>query len=315
MTARLLRVVVVLLAVAAAWWAYHWGRQGMVLAAAVGVLLIMLIHVPVLAVEFLAMHAVNRRDPAPRATLVELVRAWWAECRLGLQVFAWWQPFFARRHKDHLGDTHRGRRGVVLVHGFMCNRGMWNGWMPRLKALDIPFVAVTLEPTFASIDRYVATVDDAVRRLTVATGLAPVVVAHSMGGLATRAWLRSLQRNAPTAPVHELVQGVITLGTPHRGTAIGRLNPAPNVMEMRMESGWLHELAGTESTALRRKFVCYYSHCDNIVFPASSATLRDADNRHVRAMAHMQLIEHPEVFDQVVERCGPAIRPTSAPRG
>lgn len=303
MTARLLQVVVLLLAIVAAWWAAHWMLQGMVVTAIVGALLILLMHVPVLAVEFLLMHAANRRDPTPRASLRELVAAWWAECRLGLTVFAWWQPFLAHRHDDHLPQTRGARRGVVLVHGFMCNRGMWNGWMPRLKALDIPFVAVTLEPTFATIDRYADAVGDAVRRVTAATGMTPLVVAHSMGGLATRAWLRRLQSESPAVGVHEWVNGVVTLGTPHHGTTIGQWNPAPNVMEMRIDSGWLRDLGGTESTALRQSFVCFYSHCDNIVFPASSATLRDADNRHVRAMAHMQLIEHPDVFGLVLERC------------
>jgi triacylglycerol esterase/lipase EstA (alpha/beta hydrolase family) len=53
-----------------------------------------------------------------------------------------------------------------------------------------------------------------VRRVTQATGLPPVIVAHSMGGLATRAWLRAFSADAR-------VHRVITLGTPHGGTWLG----------------------------------------------------------------------------------------------
>ena len=73
---------------------------------------------------------------------------------------------------------------------------------------DIPFVAVSLEPLLGSIDDYRPTIATAVRRVERATGLAPVVVAHSMGGLAVRAWLG---RSTPNARCHRLV----TIASPH----------------------------------------------------------------------------------------------------
>ncbi len=130
-------------------------------------------------------------------------------------------------------------------------------------------------------------------RLRAATGMAPVIVAHSMGGLAVRAWLG----RATALDVH----AVITLGTPHHGTNFGHRGPMANVGQMRRGNDWLGALAGTESPDLRRRFVCFYSHCDNIVLPASTAMLEGADNRHLRAMAHVQLIEHPTVFAAVLE--------------
>ena len=71
----------------------------------------------------------------------------------------------------------RGRRGPLLVHGFVCNRGLWNPWLERLHARGIPFVAVDLEPVFGSIDDYVRILENAVQRLERCTGLAPVIVA------------------------------------------------------------------------------------------------------------------------------------------
>jgi len=47
---------------------------------------------------------------------------------------------------------------------------------------------------------------------------------------------------------------------------------------------------------------CYYSHCDNIVFPASRATLEGADNRHLPGVAHVQMADHPEPRAELLRR-------------
>ena len=251
MIARLHRTFLLALLLAALGWAAWWGMRGEAAMAAEGALLILLAHVPVLAIEFLVMHRVNRNDPAPRARWREVIGAWWAECRLGVAMFGWAMPFRSRRFADHLPAAATGRRGVVLVHGFLCNRGVWNGWMSKLLALDVPFVAVNLEPTFASIDTYVTTIDEAVERLTLATGCAPVVVAHSMGGLATRAWLR-LRAGRDGWREGLEVHHVFTLGTPHRGTAITILQATTNVREMRSDSEWVGALGASEAAVALR---------------------------------------------------------------
>ncbi|RYF38882.1 MAG: permease, partial [Comamonadaceae bacterium] len=43
-------------------------------------------------------------------------------------------------------------------------------------------------------------------------------------------------------------------------------------------------------------FTCWYSNCDNIVFPTSTAQLQGADNRFVDGVAHVQMAFHPEVM-------------------
>eukprot|EP01035_Chromulina_nebulosa_P009829 gene9830-13259_t len=57
--------------------------------------------------------------------------------------------------------------------------------------------------------------------------LAPVLLCHSMGGLAVRAWLRAHQADGR-------VHRVLTLGTPHGGTWLGRFSHAPPWRQMRM---------------------------------------------------------------------------------
>jgi triacylglycerol lipase len=256
-------------------------------------------HGWVMAVEFPWMHRSNQSDPAPKATWREVGRAWWAEVKLGYRVFGWEQAFRANDEADHVLPSHRGQRGVVLVHGFVCNRGLWNAWMPRLRAKGVPFVAVTMEPVFGSIEEYAPAIDAAVDRLHAATGLTPVIVAHSMGGLAARAWLRG--RRASVVGTALPVHSIITIGTPHHGTKLSMLS-VPNVEQMRRHSVWLKDLAVGEPMTVRKLFTCFYSNCDNVVFPASTATLPGADNRHVSGYAHVQLLDCPTIFEAVVAR-------------
>jgi len=82
--------------------------------------------------------------------------------------------------------------------------------MAHLRRNGTPYMAINLEPVLGPIDRYVQAIDAAVQQLEMATHQAPIVVAHSMGGLAVRAWLRD---RAAERRVHS----VITIGTPHAG--------------------------------------------------------------------------------------------------
>jgi hypothetical protein len=81
---------------------------------------------------------------------------------------------------------------------------------------------------------------------------------------------------------------------------LGRFGYTANARQMRIGAPWLATLAAGESSARRARFTCFYSHCDNVVFPASVATLPGADNRHVAGAAHIDMISRSEVFDAVV---------------
>lgn len=272
-----------------AWWAGHRGW------AIGGALVLVFGYAGVLAIEFVLLDRAHGDDPAPKAAAAQLVRAWWGEVCSAPLVFCWRQPFRSRRWPDHLPADAPGRRGVVLVHGFVCNRGLWNSWLERLTAAGVPWVAVNLEPVFGSIDDYVAIVEEAVRRVERHTGLAPLLVAHSMGGLAVRRWWAG---HGDDARVHH----VITIGTPHAGTWLARFAFSPNGRQMRLGSRWLRALAQQEPPGRSARFTCFYGHCDNIVFPPSTAALPGADNRHLPGVAHVHMASRREPFEEAMRR-------------
>jgi len=248
----------------------------------------------VIATEFWLLHRSYSPGERERPSATELARAWATEILIAPRVFLWQQPFRSASEPDHLPADAHGRRGVVLVHGFFCNRGLWNPWMQRLREAGIPFLALTLEPAFGSIDRYLGSIEVAVGRLEAETGMAPVLVGHSMGGLAIRAWCAHV---GSTARIHR----VVTIGTPHGGTWLARHARTVNGLEMRSDSPWLQALGRVEEEGAHGRFTCFWGHCDNIVFPTRGATLPGADNRHLVRTPHVAMAFHPEVFGYVLQ--------------
>ena len=297
MLARLQKFLALTLALVAVVWVV-WILPVSLMLALAGLALLALGHALFLAIEFMAVYFVNKRDTVPHAGVVAMVRAWVGESIMAPRVFLWRQPFRSNVIPDSMGvDGARGvysKRGVVFVHGFVCNRGFWNPWMAQLQGRGNAFAAVNLEPVFGSIHEYVPQIEAAVAQVTQATGLPPVVICHSMGGLAVRAWLRANHAaGQPDSRVHHIV----TIGSPHHGTWLSRFAFSANGTQMRRQGEWLQTLAREEPESRMARFTCFYSNCDNIVFPASTAMLPGADNRLVKGAAHVDM-----AFDDVVMR-------------
>jgi triacylglycerol lipase len=301
MLARLQKLLVLGLLVGSTAWAVVLTRLGHPGWGAAAALLILLGYALFLGLEFAALYLVQEPAPAPRVRPGQLLRAWWGEVVTAPRVFFWRQPFCSRAEPDHVPDQAGGCHGVVLVHGFVCNRGLWNPWMRELRSRGTPCIAVNLEPLFGSIDDYPRIIEAAVARLESITGAPVVLVGHSMGGLAIRAWLRAFDADAR-------VHRVITIGSPHQGTWLARYGHTVNGKQMRQGGAWLSALAAAEPATRSARFTCFYGHCDNIVFPAAAGTLPGAENLHVPGTAHVQMAFQPVVFNE-------AWRWLSFPRG
>jgi pimeloyl-ACP methyl ester carboxylesterase len=243
----------------------------------------------VLAGEFAWLWASSVALPAPPPAWPVLVAAWWLELRATLRLALWRMPALGARDDPPGPPGPKIVRGLVLVHGYGCNRGLWAAWRKQLAALQVPCVAVDLEPLFASIADYSPIIEAAVADLQRQTGRAPVLVAHSMGGLAARIWWTQ----DPTARrLHQL----ITIGSPHQGTRLAKFGWGANARQMRPQSTWLADLQALQSAEQARRTLCFHSDCDNLVFPSAAATLPGADNRQLTGAGHVAMVDHPDIF-------------------
>lgn len=296
MLARLLQIAVLSFLLAACGWLWlFWSSPTWI--AWAGFWSIPVLQGFFLGIEFMLARHVNQQDPTPQASPRQFLGAWIGELFVALKVFGWWMPFRSRVCADQWKSVAPGQRGVILIHGFVCNRGIWKSWLGALRAQGNPCVALNLEPVFASIDHYAVQIEKAVTRMTASTGCPPLLVCHSMGGLAARAWLRIAGPGAEERVFH-----IITLGTPHHGTWMGRFSISANASQMRHMGPWARQLIADEPISRAARFTCWYSNCDNIVFPASAAKLAGAENRFAPGLAHVQLALDPGVMRASLEK-------------
>ena len=249
----------------------------------------------VLALEFAYAWAAARSSAAQPPALRSLLRAWCGEIGANCRLMAWRVPMRSARLSQATGSQQAGVRGLILVHGYGCNRAIWDAWLTQLDDEKLPCIAINLEPVLADIDDYGPLIERAVRTLQHQTGRAPVLVAHSMGGLAARAWWAT---DLSTQRLHRLV----TIATPHQGTPMAKFGSGPSAKQMRPLSDWLQRLKAKETPAQAERTLCFYGDCDNMVIPRAAATLPAADNRLLTGWGHVAMVDHPAIYTAVV-RC------------
>jgi predicted alpha/beta hydrolase family esterase len=198
---------------------------------------------------------------------------------------------YRRRREVEPGAGAAAARPVLLIHGTVCNGGIWRPLIERLAARGFaPVRTIDLEPLFGDLDSYAARVVQELRDLQQRGNGAPVaIVAHSMGGLVARAALRSL---APGT-----ISRIVTIASPHHGTTIARLFRAFPTRQMRPESPWLSALNASQEGQLPIPVISIYSLHDNLIVPARSAVLEGARSHALRGLGHLSLLRARESLD------------------
>ena len=280
------------------WLGWAWPRS--VPVALAGALLWLLGGRLWIGAQFVCMALVRRRSGETLLPAAALWRAWNAECRVSLRAFGWDMAWAEDEQADYLPPRAAvgapAQAGVVLVHGWLCNRAAWSDALHQLRAAGVPCMAVSMPMLLHRIGTGRAVLDAAARRMQAVTGLRPVVVAHSMGGLVVRDWLRSL----PDADAPQRPAAVVTVGSPHQGSWLAYCAWGPNAAQMRLGNAWLQQLAREEaqpgSAAGRVRWHCAVSEADNIVFPSRCCLLAGAQPLWLHGLAHMEMLQAPALW-------------------
>jgi pimeloyl-ACP methyl ester carboxylesterase len=284
---------------------------------ALGLASVVLVRVAINANNFFMSARFASPTPAEyRLGLPARLRMFLEEFGASMLQSSWSMPRASACTRIHPGS---GATPVLLLHGYGCNSGYWSHLVPHLDAAQISHASVDLEPLTGDIDGYAPLVEHAVETLRAATGAAQVIiVAHSMGGLVARAWMRACGTDR--------VARVITLGTPHHGTCLAAFGLGRNAGQMRRatsrqaggaespECAWLRALASGEDTAARSLVTSIYSHHDNIIAPQTSSELPGARNLAFGGVGHVALGRNRRVLDTVMREIAGADRASPAAR-
>ncbi|MGO8798107.1 MAG: lipase family alpha/beta hydrolase [Roseiarcus sp.] len=202
----------------------------------------------------------------------------------------WWMG------ADAVGRLAPGRIPILLVHGYLCNRGLWWWLRRRLRARRLAVATINLEPPLAGLDQLAAQLGARIEALLAETGAEKVVlVTHSMGGLAARAYLQ--QRGAAR------VARLVTLAAPHHGTKVARLGCGRNACEMRLDSEWLGRLNAAPPPPIPVATV--WSVDDEIVTPPDTSRLAGARETVVVGLGHLAMVFSPAILARLVVEIGP----------
>ncbi|WP_151446919.1 alpha/beta fold hydrolase [Lacisediminimonas profundi] len=264
-----------------------------------GIACVLLLRLLIVGNNFvLAVFYQSPTPPEHRLGWTGLLRLFFHEYASSMASSSWTMAF---RSFDKRAFSNPAGLPVLLIHGYGCNSGYWHAMSRVLVHARITHYAVDLEPVFSDIDGFVPQVHEAVQRVCRETGAAQIILlAHSMGGLVARAYLRDHGS--------EHIRKVITLGTPHQGTGLANFGLGPNSRQMRwtgradkgQASQWLQRLEAREDKQRRSLFVSIYSHHDNIVSPQQSSRLPDATNIEFNGIGHVALGMSPAIHQAVV---------------
>jgi triacylglycerol lipase len=199
-------------------------------------------------------------------------------------------PFGLRRSAKRTPRSAE-QRTVVLVHGYLANRGPLLPLAAYLRAHGHKQILAYEYTGEAGIEQAAIGLRDFLRERV--RGGRIDLVCHSLGGLVARVYIQQLGGA-------RRVDRCITLGTPHRGTYNAYWVASRVGRELRPDSTFLARLDASRGRAAPVRFASIVAGSDNIVIPrvfSSNDTVV-----HVPGLGHMGLLFSLTAFRAIAER-------------
>ena len=184
-----------------------------------------------------------------------------------------------------------GSRPILLVHGYGCSRGIWWLLRRRLEAAGHTVASVSLIPPYTSLGKLVPQLNQRIEEVCAITGSKQVtLIAHSMGGLIYRSYLA---RHGS-----DRVDRLLTLATPHQGSALARIGIGKNAREMQPGSLWLRDMA---SEAVTIPFISLRNAYDNYAMPQDNQRLPGARDVELPPVGHIAMLYDKSIANLLIE--------------
>jgi hypothetical protein len=219
--------------------------------------------------------------------LVRTIAAEWA-CSLALQavrpVALFGMP---------LGKQAQGPRPVILLHGYLQGRANFLLLARRLAAAGIGPLFGFEYWTLARLGRAAEKLAEFVDEVRAETGAAKVdLIGHSMGGVVARAY-------ASQTP--GTVEHLVTIGSPHGGSAMAGFGVGWPAVELALGSEVLASLAAAPAPPGVR-VTCIWSRADGLVWSHRAAVIPGADEVVYDDLGHLSLLTSRRVAREIALR-------------
>lgn len=186
-----------------------------------------------------------------------------------------------------------GDRVVAFVHGYGAAGAVFEPLRRRVEErLEVATIDFTYRSTWAfpRIVEGLASALDAVA----GRGARIDIVGHSLGGIVSRWYVQELGGAAH-------VDRMVTLATPHAGTASARLMPGPLRDALLPDNAVVRRLRDGRARAENVVHTALVAGSDLMVTPpASAAALADAEVRWFDDLGHNAMLFDPDVHEAVL---------------
>ncbi len=171
---------------------------------------------------------------------------------------------------------------VLLVHGVLCNAGVWERFARHLRRHGVQSVhTISYGPPLASIETFADQLAARIDAVLAATGARELlIVSHSMGGLVTLAYCRRYGAAK--------IRRAIALAAPYRGSVHAYLMAGTCLAQLRPGNPWLEALDSARFE--RPPITSIWSWHDSMIAPQLSSRLPGADNVELTGVGHNAIL-------------------------
>ncbi len=186
---------------------------------------------------------------------------------------------------------------ILFVHGWKGSESNWTTMIERFEKDGWPKEDLN-NWTYNTAQSNVTTAKEEATKVTEIlkkTGATKVdLIAHSMGSLSTRYYIKKLGGEST-------VEDWVSLGGPNHGTELANFCFEVSCEQMRIGSTFLKELNAGSETPGPVHYATWWSPCDEFIKPYESVILTGATNTKTECISHLALLTNEKVYVGVRE--------------